>query len=102
MRLPPAVAPLALGAAALAAAAAPPAPPRSRVEKVVEKLHSLAEKIDPNDEKSITEVATIASNNNAEIGKKLAEAMKLVGAANGVITQLLYLPARKLLNRQED
>lgn len=25
-----------------------------------------------------------------------------VGAANGVITQLLYLPARKLLNRQED
>ena len=25
-----------------------------------------------------------------------------VGAANGVITQLLYMPARKLLNRQED
>src|SRR5215213_6275215 len=56
------------------------------VDKVVEKLESLAEKIDPNDAKSITEVATIASNNNAEIGAKLAEAMKLVGATNGVIT----------------
>src|SRR3954451_58877 len=56
------------------------------VEKVVEELHKLAEKIDPKDEKSITEVATIASNNNPEIGKKLAEAMKLVGATNGVIT----------------
>src|SRR5712672_114430 len=56
------------------------------VEKVVEELQKLAEKIDPNDQKSITEVATIASNNNAEIGKKLAEAMKLVGATNGVIT----------------
>src|SRR4029077_10224477 len=32
------------------------------------------------------EVATIASNNNVEIGKKLAEAMKKVGASNGVIT----------------
>src|SRR6202035_884098 len=38
------------------------------------------------DDKEITEVATIASNNNPEIGNKLAEAMKLVGAANGVIT----------------
>src|SRR5205085_213879 len=56
------------------------------VEKVVERLHSIAEKIDPNDQKSITEVATIASNNNREIGAKLAEAMKLVGATNGVIT----------------
>src|SRR5438552_5686776 len=56
------------------------------VDKVVERLASMAEKIDGNDEKSIKEVATIASNNNAEIGAKLAEAMKLVGAANGVIT----------------
>src|SRR5712692_2556904 len=56
------------------------------VDKVVEELHRLAEKIDDKDEKEITEVATIASNNNAEIGKKLAEAMKLVGATNGVIT----------------
>src|SRR3984893_7284359 len=56
------------------------------VERVVEELHRLAEKIDPKENKYFTEVATIASNNNAEIGKKLAEAMKLVGATNGVIT----------------
>ena len=55
------------------------------VEKVVEELAKLAEKIDPKDIKEITEVATISANNNKEIGKKLAEAMKLVGA-NGVIT----------------
>src|ERR1700726_2902157 len=56
------------------------------VERVVEELARLAEKIDAKSEKEITEVATIASNNNVEIGKKLAEAMKLVGATNGVIT----------------
>src|SRR5262249_8496543 len=56
------------------------------VDKVVAQLATMAEKIDATDEKSITEVATIASNNNSEIGKKLAEAMKLVGATNGVIT----------------
>ena len=39
----------------------------------------MAEKIDPKDNKAITEVATIAANNDKEIGKKLAEAMKLVG-----------------------
>src|SRR5260370_3306370 len=55
-------------------------------ERRVEELHRLAEKINDKDEKEITEVATIASNNNAEIGNKLAEAMKLVGASNGVIT----------------
>src|SRR3954465_291406 len=56
------------------------------VDRVVARLAEMAEKIDPNDQKSITEVATIASNNNSEIGSKLAEAMKLVGATNGVIT----------------
>src|SRR5947199_8345754 len=56
------------------------------VDKVVEELRRLAEKIDAKDEKEITEVATIAANNDPEIGKKLAEAMKLVGATNGVIT----------------
>src|ERR1700758_4110686 len=56
------------------------------VDKVVDELHRLAEMIDDKDEKEITEVATIASNNNVEIGKKLAEAMKKVGASNGVIT----------------
>src|SRR6476619_895181 len=47
---------------------------------------TLAEEIDPKDNKSITEVATIAANNDKEIGQKLAEAMKKVGATNGVIT----------------
>src|SRR5436305_696012 len=56
------------------------------VDRVVEELHRLAEKIDDKDDKEITEVATIAANNQPEIGKKLAEAMKLVGASNGVIT----------------
>src|SRR5262249_47246977 len=56
------------------------------VDKVVEALAGLAEKIDPNDQKSITEVASIASNNNPEIGGKLAEAMKKGGCSNGVIT----------------
>ena len=41
------------------------------VGKVVDSLRSMAEKIDPNDKKSIAEVATIASNNNTEIGKSL-------------------------------
>src|SRR3954449_13545220 len=56
------------------------------VERVVEELKKQAEKIDPKDSKEITEVASIAANNDPEIGKKLAEAMKLVGATNGVIT----------------
>src|SRR5437667_3116058 len=56
------------------------------VERVVEELGKMAEKIDAKDAKEITEVATIASNNNTEIGAKLSEAMKLVGATNGVIT----------------
>src|SRR3954451_14520944 len=56
------------------------------VARTVEELHRLAEQIDPKDEKEITEVATIASNNNREIGGKLAEALKKVGATNGVIT----------------
>src|SRR6266403_133859 len=48
------------------------------VDKVVDELHRLAEKIDDKDDKEITEVATIASNNNPEIGLKLAEAMRKV------------------------
>src|SRR6516225_6030934 len=43
------------------------------VDKVVAKLADMAEKIDPKDHKSITEVATIAANNAPDIGKKLAE-----------------------------
>src|SRR5437762_1465551 len=56
------------------------------VDRIVEELHKMAEKINDGDDKEITEVATIASNNNKEIGAKLAEAMKKVGASNGVIT----------------
>src|SRR5271170_316550 len=56
------------------------------VEALVEELLKSAQKVDANDEKAITEVATIAANNDKEIGKKLAEAMKAVGGSNGVIT----------------
>ena len=59
---------------------------QSGVEKVVTALHDQSETVDPKDNKAITEVATISANNDKEIGKKLAEAMKLVGADNGVIT----------------
>src|SRR5438874_4547571 len=56
------------------------------VERVTEELKKQAEKIDPKDTKEIAEVASIAANNDPEVGKKLSEAMKLVGATNGVIT----------------
>ncbi|HVK11378.1 MAG TPA: chaperonin GroEL, partial [Gemmataceae bacterium] len=56
------------------------------VDAVVESLKGIAQKIDANDNKAITEVATIAANNDKDIGTKLAEAMQKVGAANGVIT----------------
>src|SRR5436190_149899 len=56
------------------------------VERVVEELKKQAEKIDPKDSKEITEVASIAANNDPEIGKYLADAMKQVGSTNGVIT----------------
>lgn len=55
------------------------------VESVVSELHKLAEKIEPKNYKAIQEVATIAANNDKDIGKDLAEAMKRVGA-DGVIT----------------
>src|SRR5438067_4932704 len=77
------------GLRAIAAGADPMALTRGvqkGVEAVVEELHRLAEKIDDKDQKEITEVATIAANNNPENGQKLAEAMKPVGATNGVIT----------------
>src|SRR5262245_925539 len=56
------------------------------VDLIVGELHKLAEEIDPKDTKCITEVASIAANNDKEIGQKLAEAMKKVGAKDGVIT----------------
>ena len=53
------------------------------VEAVVEHVKTQAEKIAG--KKEITEVATIAANNDPEIGEKLAEAMEKVGT-DGVIT----------------
>ncbi len=55
------------------------------VERVVEELHKMAEKIDGKNKKEIREVATIAANNNSEIGERIAEAMDRVGT-DGVIT----------------
>src|SRR3954471_11032100 len=55
------------------------------VERVVEELKRTAETIDARDHKAITEVATIAANNNSEIGKNLAQAFEKVGK-DGVIT----------------
>mgnify|MGYP005839957245 FL=1 len=56
------------------------------VNLVVEELQKLAEPVDPKDTKALTEVATIAANNDKEIGQKLAEALKKVGAKDGVVT----------------
>src|SRR5947209_534308 len=59
---------------------------RKGVDAIVEDLRKMADKIDPNSSKEIAEVASIAANNDDDVGKKLAEAMKKVGATNGVIT----------------
>ena len=56
------------------------------VDKVVDELHKMAEKIDDKDDKEITEVATIAANNNPEIGKKMAEAITKVTASTNALT----------------
>ena len=53
------------------------------VSAVVEHLKSMSNKIKSNDE--IAQVGTISANGDVEIGKKIAEAMKKVGA-EGVIT----------------
>ena len=49
------------------------------VDAVVEALEKMAEKIDPKDVKEITEVATIASNNNKEIGSTAQSFSDAVG-----------------------
>ncbi len=54
------------------------------VAKVVESIRSQAQEIDNSNEK-IEQVATISANNDNEIGKLIAEAMKKVGK-EGVIT----------------
>jgi chaperonin GroEL len=55
------------------------------VEAVVEALGDLSKPVKPNDKKAVETVATIAANNDREIGKILASALMKVGK-NGVIT----------------
>jgi chaperonin GroEL len=55
------------------------------VEKVVEDLKKLAKPVNPKDKKEILQVASIAANNDQEIGGQIAEAMTKVGK-DGVIT----------------
>src|SRR4051794_31654990 len=56
------------------------------VTRVVEELHRLREETAPKDKKKTPEAPTIPPNNNRLIGSKLAEALKKVGATNGVVT----------------
>ena len=55
------------------------------VEVVVGELDSLSKPVKPDDKKAVETVATIAANNDREIGKILASALMKVGK-NGVIT----------------
>ena len=55
------------------------------VEKVVDKIGSLSKKIDLKNITEVEQVATIAANNDAVIGQKIAEAFETVGK-DGVIT----------------
>ena len=55
------------------------------VEKVVEELKKLAKPINAKDKKEVSQVASIAANNDYEIGDLIADAMTKVGK-DGVIT----------------
>jgi len=55
------------------------------VEAVVGELGALSKPVKPDDKKAVETVATIAANNDREIGKILASALMKVGK-NGVIT----------------
>jgi chaperonin GroEL len=72
----------------IAAGAAPVALQRGvqkAIEAVTEYLASIAKPVDATDKKAIETVATIAGNNDKEIGKILADALTKVGK-DGVIT----------------
>jgi chaperonin GroEL len=58
---------------------------KAACESLVKALKRMAEPVPASDYKAIAQVATISANNDAEIGKILADAMKQVGE-NGVIT----------------
>lgn len=55
------------------------------VDKVVEELKKLSKDVNAKDKKEILQVASIAANNDREIGEHIAEAMTKVGK-DGVIT----------------
>jgi chaperonin GroEL len=55
------------------------------VDKVVAKIAEMSKKIDSKNTKEVEQVATIAANSDAVIGKKIAEAFDAVGK-DGVIT----------------
>jgi len=55
------------------------------VEKVVEELKKLSKDINSKDKKEVAQVASIAANNDREIGELIADAMTKVGK-DGVIT----------------
>ena len=55
------------------------------VERVVEELKKLSKPVNAKDKKEILQVASIAANNDQEIGNHIAEAMTKVGK-DGVIT----------------
>lgn len=72
----------------IAAGAAPVSMSRGvqkAVEAVNEKLLKMSTKVDPKDKKALKTVATIAGNNDPEIGQTLADAFIKVGK-DGVIT----------------
>jgi len=58
---------------------------KAACEELVKAMKKMAKPVPANDYKAIAQVATISANNDAEIGKILADAMKKVGE-NGVIT----------------
>jgi chaperonin GroEL len=55
------------------------------VDDVVEKLKKMSIAVNVNEKRDVANVATVASNNDTEIGNKIAEAMGKVGK-DGVIT----------------
>ena len=55
------------------------------VDAVTEELKKLAKTVNANDKKAVAEVASIAGNNDPEVGKILSEALMKVGK-DGVIT----------------
>ena len=58
---------------------------KTACESLVKALKKMAQPVPANDYKAIAQVATISANNDAEIGKIIAAAMKQVGES-GVIT----------------